>query len=590
MRRGDARGAASALMQAIAAVYLPESEYVPILYDLQVALHQCGDHRGALTVTWYARGAQDGVARALAVAGSHVTRSDRARSLECLGQLADAVGEWERGGLLAQAAIAAEKANQWQAARALWGRLAERPPMTVDGYQHGLLFYNVARAAKQCHDPKTAQRALNESVRLLDESADHFESLGQRERAFDCFHVLTQVAREGGAFEHTLGGFVNCVRILREDQLRTFALQYYEDAIRKAREANEASAAATLAKEASDYARASGLTRIAVYYTQQQASLWQEAAAMLQRRGAPTELAENALLASVQARAELRQFRAVGAVFLQLAKLDLALERKERYAQLVGRYAGAADENLDNVELPANIKQSAEVTDVWHEDIREWEQRGDAAEVCADIMLDSRWPELVRRKAMVARLHALNADPATPQNVKWRVELAKQLAQLQLYNVLSPLEAMFRNQEKSVQLAVIAAMGTLFFKRTFVVLREALRSSDKALTEAASAAIELLYFPHAFDPLTRIVREESEARAKTAAIRAIARIDTKEAAEYLLQLITHGDDQECAATVEALSRSRGAKFLDLARSELASLGDRAQDAVKKIAQLRGYTL
>jgi hypothetical protein len=574
-------------MEAIGAVHLPESEYVPILYDLQVALHQSGDHRGALTVAWYG---QNGVTQALAVAGSHVTRSDRARSLERLGQLADAAAEWENGGLLAQAAIASERANLWPAARTLWARLAEAPPMAVDGYQRALLFYNVARAAKRCHDAKTAQGALSESVRLLDESADHFESVGQRERAFDCFHVLTQVAREGGAFEHTLGGFVNCVRILREDQLRYFALQYFEDAIGKARDENEASAAATLAKEASAYARSSGLTRIAAYYTQQQALLWHEAAAVLQNRGAPAELAENALLAAVQARADLRQFRAVGDLFLQLSKLNLEPDRKARYGRLVGRYANAKDEETDHAALPTNISQPAEVIDVWHEDIREWEQRGDAAEVCADIMLDLRWPELVRRRAMVARLHALNADPATPRNVKWRIELTRQLAQLQIYNVLSPLETMFRTQEQSVKVAVITAMGTLFFKRAFVVVREALRSPDQALTEAASTAIEALCFPHAFDPLTRIVREESAPRARAAAIRAIARIDTKEAAEYLLQLMTHGDDEESAAAVEALSRCRGAKFLELARSEGATLGPRAQAAVKQVAQARGYNL
>lgn len=589
-RRGDAKAAASTLLQALSAVHLPESEYVPILDDLRSAFIGCGDLRGAITVAWYAGGNQEAVAYLVQNGAERLTASDRARSYERLGRLSEAAAEWERGGLLAQAAIAAEKAGQWPSARALWARIAERPPIATDGYQRGLLFYNVARTAKQCRDPKTAQHALGESVRLLDESADHFESIGQRERAFDCFHVLTQVAREGGAFEHTLGGYVNCVRILREDQLRYFALQYFEDAIGKAREANESSAAATLAKEASDYARSAGLSSIATYYTQEQARLWQEAAASLLKRGAPAELAENALLASLQARAELRQFGTVGQVFSQLSQLELEPERKERYARLVSRYASAGEATLIDADLPANIRKAAEVVDVWHEDIREWEQRGDPAEVCADIMLDPHWPELVRRKAMIARLHALNADPPTAANLQWRVELTKQLAQLQLYNVLAPLEAMFRNQEPAVKLAVVAAMGTLFFKRTFVILREALRADDSSLLEPVSTAIEALYFQHAFDPLTRVVREETAIRAKTAAIRAIARIDTKEAAEYLLQLLTHGDDRECGATVDALGRSRGSKFLDLARNEIATLGPRAQAAVKQIATVRGYYL
>jgi HEAT repeat protein len=205
-------------------------------------------------------------------------------------------------------------------------------------------------------------------------------------------------------------------------------------------------------------------------------------------------------------------------------------------------------------------------------------------------MLDAQWPEHIRRKAMLARLYALRADPPTRQNVKWRSELTKQLAHLQLYNVLSPLEAMFRTQEKTVKLAVLAAMGTLFFKRSFVVLREALASSDGELVEAASVAIEALHFQHAFDPLTRIAREERAPRARAAAIRALARIDTTEAAEYLLQLMTHGDDQESAWAVDALSRSRGAKFLDLVRSEGTALSPRARAAVQEVARVRGYTL
>ena len=96
-------------------------------------------------------------------------------------------------------------------------------------------------------------------MRLLEEAADHFESVGQRERAFDCFQVLVQIGRESKMFEDVLEGFVNCIRILREDHLKYFALQYFEDALTSARERGELSAAATLAREASEYARSLGL-------------------------------------------------------------------------------------------------------------------------------------------------------------------------------------------------------------------------------------------------------------------------------------------------------------------------------------------
>ena len=52
------------------------------------------------------------------------------------------------------------------------------------------------------------------------EPADRYETVGQRERAFDCYQVLLAIGRESGAFEHVLEGYVNLIRILREDNLR----------------------------------------------------------------------------------------------------------------------------------------------------------------------------------------------------------------------------------------------------------------------------------------------------------------------------------------------------------------------------------
>jgi hypothetical protein len=48
-----------------------------------------------------------------------------------------------------------------------------------------------------------------------------------------------------------LEGFVNVIRILREDHLRYYALQSYEEAVAAAEKQGEVSAAATLAREMS---------------------------------------------------------------------------------------------------------------------------------------------------------------------------------------------------------------------------------------------------------------------------------------------------------------------------------------------------
>ena len=64
-------------------------------------------------------------------------------------------------------------------------------------------------------------------------------------------------ARQGlGQFENLAEGYVNCIRVLSEDNLKFYVLQYYEDFIKLALERGEFHAAATLYHEAADYARA----------------------------------------------------------------------------------------------------------------------------------------------------------------------------------------------------------------------------------------------------------------------------------------------------------------------------------------------
>ena len=64
------------------------------------------------------------------------------------------------------------------------------------------------------------------------------------------------------------------------------------------------------------------------------------------------------------------------------------------------------------------------------------------------------------------------------------------------------------------------------------------------------------------------------------------RIDSQEVAELLLQIVEHGPDGERAALVEALKRSGGSRFVELARRELAGLAPAAQAAVREVLQVR----
>jgi hypothetical protein len=590
--RGDLDGAIAALLSAAAQTHVSEHDYVAVLRPLEDALGRRGDVRAAMTVLGYLASSDAASWKRAQPLMPRLPPVDRARALAAQGQMADAARAMEDAGLVAAAAIFREKAKDWAAARALWSRLAHVTERGNDAYVAALVRFNLARCARQCGDASQAREAIVASVRLLEEAADHFESIGQRERAFDCFTVLFQIGRESGAFEDVLEGYVNCIRILREDHLKYFALEFYEESIAASIERGETSAAATLAREAADYARSLGLASASGGYSVRQAELWRTLAKQHLQRSAPPEIAENALLASILAFGEVGQWGRVGELYSELSQLDLDPSRRDHYRRVAGRYSSMKDEALETSSaLTHPLRQDAHFTEVWHVDVVEWEQQGSAAEACADVLLDKRWPDLIRRKAMLARLTALplenNAEDASTAAQTARLRLAEQLAQLQLYAVLSPLEKLFARDERRVRIAVLQALQTLFFKRSFVTVRAALRDADAAVVEQACKAVEALYFQHAVDPLSRILRESPEAAQRASALKALARIDTLEAAELLLGVLEHGAPADRLAALAALKTTRGSKFVELARASMQGAPATLQSSLREILSARG---
>ncbi len=583
MARGDTAAATAALLSAATKTHAADRDYDAVLRPLTDVLAKAGDARRALAVV-EALASNDpsawGRAQPLL---QHVPPSDRARALAAQGYTVEAAQEAEEAGLVASAAFLREGAGDWPAARSLWARLASRGGIAPTAAVHvagesmyvaALVQFNLARCARQCHDATQLREATVASVRLLEEAADHFESLGQRERAFDCFQVLAQIGRDGGAFEDVLEGFVNSIRILREDHLKYFALQHYDEAIGAAAERGEAGAAATLAREAAAYARSLGLAPAAGSYAQRQAELWRMSARQNVDRGAPPEIAENALLAAVVAFGEIGQATRVGQMYGELAALDLEPARKEHYARAAQRYAKVKDQAIETAAGRAPIARgTAHLNEVWRADVLEWERAGSASEACADVMLDRRYPEFMRRRAMLARLTAIEAEGVvgdrSAASERLRVKLAGELAQVQLYAVLSPLEHLFTSPERRVKIAVLEAIETLFFKRSFATIRTGLADPDPVVVDQAVRAVAAFQLEHAFDPLARLVRESSNASARAAALGALARIDTIESAELLLGVLEHGSSAERAATADALKRTPGTKFRQLTRQLLA---------------------
>jgi tetratricopeptide (TPR) repeat protein len=609
LSRGDLARAQGALYAALQHTVAREEDYVAATSELRDVLGRMGDYRGALTLDWYA-----GSERTQKALIQQVPAIDRARTLlawadrasdrdRAAATYARAADEYEAAGLVAQAAIARERGGDFGRARALWSRLSQvLSASSADYYAAGLARFNLARTSTRTGDAAAAREAVVASVHLLEEAADRYETIGQRERAFDCYQVLIAIGRESGEFEHVLEGYVNVIRILREDHLRYYALQSYEEAVGAAEKQGEVSAAATLAREMSAYARKEGLGPVASFATLTQARLWQEVASTSRKRGAPPEIAENALLAAVIALGEAGQYRQVGAVYGALGELPLEESRSKHYTRARRRYTEAQDLGIDAAPLPAHLRHEVGFPEVWHVDLVEWEQGGSASQACGDIILDpSQWSEVTRRRAMLARLTALSVEAApgaaagaapTPRAAtpEAYAKLAEQLALVELYTILSPLEQMFRRPEQPVRVAVVRALSRFLYKRTFITLREALTDADPTIVHEAAKALEELRFPHAFDPLARIYRESQTSSVRCSAVRALAKIDTIEAAEMLLGVIQHDGPEERGAATEALKRARGMRFVDVAREQLKNLPGPAKASVRDVLQARGISV
>src|SRR6185436_13627014 len=261
-------------------------------------------------------------------------------------------------------------------------RLRGRP------YEQALCHFNLGLSARKNGDAESGNRHLVSAQRLLEEVADDFEARGERERAFDCYGILLQLGKDSGSFENLAEGYINCIRVLQEDNLKFFVLQYYDDFLRIAIDREEFHAAATVFREAADYARRVGL----IYdksYLKRGAETWWKAAEKNERDGGAIELTENAFLAAIDCFNSLGDFFHVRESYTKLAALGLPEKKRQRYTQVASRYAQVQREQIEVASFPDYLRQPHAYTAVWEHDLIEWELDGDYAQVCAAIVGDS---------------------------------------------------------------------------------------------------------------------------------------------------------------------------------------------------------
>lgn len=511
----------------------------------------------------------------------------RARLAEIEKKWGDAAQLYLQAGLPVHAAVAFEKAKQYPEAVAAWKALLHHPGLTGSSavvgpagapaatghtgagsraYEAALVHFNYGLAAVRLDPGSTeARRALIESQRKLEQVADDFEQVGELERAFDCFQILLKLGKESAQFENLAEGYVNCIRVLRDDNLKFYVLQYYEDFIKLALERGELHAAATLYQEAAAFAARAGLPYDR-HYQHKSALTWMRCAEKFVETGVPVQMIENALLAAASQHSAVGDYPAVRECFDKLASLELPERAKKRFSTIAQRYRGLAAPPVELPGLPDYLKQQHAYADIWFVDLLEWEMDGDPHAVAASIVGDLRYPNGIRRRALVVLLTLADAQARRAQaDPETLVHVAELLGELQSYAALSPLEKLFASGDAVIRRAAVRALRYLYFKRSFVIVRRALTDPDAQVREAALVAIAGLHFPHAFNPLARIYRETSDPRVRAAALQSIGKIQTVEAGEFLVMVLRQETGGLREAAYAALTQMDNADVIPILR-------------------------
>jgi hypothetical protein len=504
------------------------------------------------------------MARGQLVGDQHVGL--RARLAEIEKKWSEAATLYQQAKLPVHSAVSFERAKQYTEATASWRQLLHHPELGHRPYEAALIHFNYGLAAVRL-DPNSAEarRALIESQRKLEQVADDFEQVGELERAFDCFQILLKLGKESAQFENLAEGYVNCIRVLREDNLKFYVLQYYEDFIKLALERSELHAAATLYQEAAAFAARAGLPYDR-HYQHKSAITWSRCADKFIETGVPVQMVENALLAAASQHSAVGDYPSVRDCFERLSGLELPDRAKKRFSSIAQRYKGLAAPPVELPGLPDYLKQQHAYADIWFVDLLEWEMEGDAFAVAASIVGDLKYPNGIRRRALVVLLNLSDAERRNAQGeTETLVDVAEKLGELQSYAALSPLEKLYASPDPTIRRAAVRALRFLYFKRSFVIVRKALADPNDQVREAALMAIAGLHFPHAFNPLARIYRESTDPRVRAAALQSIGKIQTVEAGEFLVMVLRQEGGNLREAATQALAQMDNADVLPILR-------------------------
>ena len=432
-------------------------------------------------------------------------------------------------------AIALEKAGQLDLASDKWKGELSSLDKRMFPYETALFTYNLGRLLS-CNENTLEQgrRVVSDALRKIETLANRFEESGERERAFDCYLILVDIGKQTPQFENLAEGYLNCIRILKEDHLVLYALQYYDDFVSIALERNEFQAAATLLQEASEYAIKNALP-YGKHYVLKAGEAWLQTAAQQEELGFSEEIVENSFVAALRSFNALEHWSRIAEVLEKLLLLDLSKEKQEKYTKLANQFGKSSKQKYTPPKAPDYMKQGHAYAEIWIADSIEHELAGDPLQVAVTIVKDLKYPDLIRRRALLVALIMLDQGESKQVESSVVVEVAKLLGDLQSYTSLKPLEVLFESSDAKIRIQVMKSLRFLFFKRSFALARRGLKDPTKDVKNAALESLTNLNLQQAFNPLTRIYYEFEDLAVKKAALLAIGKIQSLESIDFLLR-------------------------------------------------------
>jgi len=494
-----------------------------------------------------------------------------------LGHHGEAARVLSESGHPVLAAIELEAAGASAAARLEWERVLGDPRLTGRAYETALAHFNLGEALVRIGDRQAAAHAFAEAQRLLETAADAFETAGESARAFDCWSVLLRLGKETDSFENVSEGYLNAIRVLAPND-QVLALQYCDDFLAYAVERREWHAAAMAAREAAGLSLRAGRPYDR-YYLGRAVEAWTVAARENQAQEGPPELSANAFHAAIDAATALGDLETCGRLYAEMAELPLAEKRRLRYRTLAARYAALPPEaHPAAVGFPDHLRRTDVYVDIWRQDLIELELGGDPAAVLARHVANHP-PSSEHFRAVLRALLIWSSPGFSLDNVKAASDLAEELGQGRVYEMLSPLERLYRHPAREVRAAVLRGAGTIFLPRSYSLIRQGLADPEPAVFEEALRVLRKMHFVDGIEPASRIFRDYADERVRLAALeglagsalKALAGNNTPGGALVLLEAVR----QETGA-VRAAAESHLARFSG--HDEVAVLIRQARDA------------